>query len=267
MRIGNPLGATGLLERKEQLRKLETRSGGPRPVAQAREAREVAQQALHEAEESLEELRKTLREAEDAHREARTEESDRSERRSRLAREQESLLRHLEATRTSAARTRERAREARAELEGLQGEEEGLMAAREEARNRTARVHESWERARGEESRLTVELTRLEGELQRIQDRGRELEQVAAGADRRLAQLDEEEIQSRAEVESTGNRHRLELEAGSWTGRIGRIQERLEGEWGRPLARLLDEAPLEGTEEELRTRAREVPRPWSAWGR
>ena len=317
MRIGNPLGATGLLERKEQLRKLEIRSrDAEAAVAETQGARQVAQQALHEAEESLEEFRQTLREAEDAHREARTEESDRSERRSRLVREQENLLRHLEATRTSAVRTRERAREARAELEGLQGEEEGLLAAREEARNRTARVHESWERARGEESRLTVELTRLEGELQRIQDRGRELEQAAAGADRRLAQLDEEEIQSRAEVESTGTlrrqgedamqglfrrreeaeealrrrdqrmaaveeelaarekrarearamereaseyRHRLELEAGELTGRVGRIEERLEGEWGRSLAELLDTAPpVEGTEEELRGELKEL---------
>ena len=55
-----------------------------------------------------------------------------------------------------------------------------------------------------------------------------------------------------AEREAVDRRHQLELERQEVSGGIGLIQERLEGEWGRPLARLLEEAePVEGTPEEL----------------
>ena len=55
-----------------------------------------------------------------------------------------------------------------------------------------------------------------------------------------------------AEREAVDHRHQLELERQEVSGGIGLIQERLEGEWGRPLDRLLEEAePVEGTPEEL----------------
>jgi chromosome segregation protein len=48
-------------------------------------------------------------------------------------------------------------------------------------------------------------------------------------------------------------RHQLELERQEVSGAISLIQERLEGEWGRPVDRLLEEAePVEGTPEELK---------------
>ena len=51
---------------------------------------------------------------------------------------------------------------------------------------------------------------------------------------------------------SSDRRHALELEKQELSGRIARIRERLEGEWGRPLETLLDEAqPVEGEPEEL----------------
>jgi chromosome segregation protein len=163
---------------------------------------------------------------------------------------------------------------------------------------------------------VAVERTRLEGEQERLRDRAQELERAVKGAEARLAQLDEDETQSRTEVDATGalrrqgedamqalfqrrgeaeealrgqearittldeelaareraardaramereaseHRHRLELEAGELTGRVGRVEERLEGEWGRPLGLLLEETPeVEGTEDELREELREL---------
>ena len=56
-----------------------------------------------------------------------------------------------------------------------------------------------------------------------------------------------------AEREAVEGRHQLELERQEVSGAIGLIQERLEGEWGRPIDRLLKEAePVEGTPEELK---------------
>ena len=55
-----------------------------------------------------------------------------------------------------------------------------------------------------------------------------------------------------AEREAVDRRHQLELERQEVSGGIGLIKERLEGEWGRPLERLLEEAePVEGTPVEL----------------
>jgi chromosome segregation protein len=56
-----------------------------------------------------------------------------------------------------------------------------------------------------------------------------------------------------AEREAVEGRHQLELERQEVLGGIGLIQERLEGEWGRPMDRLLEEAePVDGTPEELK---------------
>ena len=62
-----------------------------------------------------------------------------------------------------------------------------------------------------------------------------------------------------AEREAVDQRHQLELERQKVSGGIGLIQERLEGEWGRPLARLLEEAePVEGTPEELKAELADI---------
>ena len=62
-----------------------------------------------------------------------------------------------------------------------------------------------------------------------------------------------------AEREAVDQRHQLELERQEVSGGIGLIQERLEGEWGRPLARLLEEAePVEGTPEELKAELADI---------
>ena len=62
-----------------------------------------------------------------------------------------------------------------------------------------------------------------------------------------------------AEREAVDRRHQLELERQEVSGRIGLIQERLEGEWGRPLERLLEEAePVEGTPEALKAELEDI---------
>ena len=56
-----------------------------------------------------------------------------------------------------------------------------------------------------------------------------------------------------AERETLDQRHQLEMEQQEVSSRIGLIQERLEGEWGRPLESLLEAAEVvEGSPEDLR---------------
>jgi chromosome segregation protein len=56
-----------------------------------------------------------------------------------------------------------------------------------------------------------------------------------------------------AERETLDQRHQLEMERQEVSSRIGLIQERLEGEWGRPLESLLEAAEVvEGSPEDLR---------------
>jgi chromosome segregation protein len=62
-----------------------------------------------------------------------------------------------------------------------------------------------------------------------------------------------------AEREAVDRRHKLELERQEVSGSIGLIQERLEGEWGQPIDRLLAEAePVEGSPEELQAELEDI---------
>ena len=62
-----------------------------------------------------------------------------------------------------------------------------------------------------------------------------------------------------AEREAVDQRHQFELERQEVSGRIGLIQERLEGEWGRPLERLLEEAePVDGEPDALKEELEEL---------
>ena len=94
-----------------------------------------------------------------------------------------------------------------------------------------------------DEGRVTTE--RLFGErdeaVKTLEERTRELSDVAGA----LSDAEKAARLARsAEREAVDRRHQLELERQEVSSRIGLIQERLEGEWGRPLARLLDEAEL-----------------------
>jgi chromosome segregation protein len=62
-----------------------------------------------------------------------------------------------------------------------------------------------------------------------------------------------------AERAASDHRHGLELERQELKGRVERIRERLEGEWGRPLEALLTEAsPVEGEQETLQAELNEL---------
>ncbi|NNM05964.1 MAG: AAA family ATPase, partial [Gemmatimonadetes bacterium] len=89
------------------------------------------------------------------------------------------------------------------------------------------------------------------------------LRQKAAAVDRLAESLQESDRKVRvaraAEREAVDRRHSQELEQQDLTGRIGRIQDRLEGEWGKPLEVLLAEAePIEGEPDSLREELQEI---------
>jgi chromosome segregation protein len=317
VRLGNPLGATGIVERRGRIEEIgvgleETR----KRLDEAQAERGRTEEAVLEAREALEGARGALREAEDAHRAAKVEVAARSDRRERLEAEHAELGRRLDAARKGAAEAERRAADAEEERGRLESRERELLEARTEARAIVERVQESWEEARSEESRVTVEETRLEAEAARIDDRRVALRARIEGAKERRELLAREEEELRAEVqrtervrsegeaalselfrrrdeaharlrerdeawnalqetveraekrlrearsserEVTDRRHRLELELGEIEGRIGRVQDRLEGEWGRSLDALFEEAdPVEGEKEELETELRDV---------
>ena len=319
VRIGNPAGPSGVLERRERLREIRRAA----PVAEkealiAREAREGAEKEVQRLEEEREHARAACHELEDQYRAARSDAAAQTDHKSRMNRVRDELSRQVEGTRASRIRALERAKAAREDREGLLREEEGLEGGRREARASLESVQEQWDEARTEESRLAVSTTRLEGELERLRERletalsgkgaaaGRveELDQEEAGLQGELAEAralrekgaeatatlfgrrDEtqgdlrgrddalQQIASRlsetergarlarqAERKDADHRHELELERQELEGRIGRIKDRLEGEWGRPLEVLLEEAEgldqdasddPEALEEELR---------------
>lgn len=311
VRFGNPLGSTGVLERRERLEVLVREAASARVIADAaRSLRDAARQEVTLREADVEAARGALREVEDRRREARAELQAQVERRLRADRLREDLVRQLEGTRTARERAVSRAVEARREREALRAEEEGLVESRRGTREALETAQEAWEVARVEESRLAVELARVEGESGRLRERAADLASATVRIRDRLAALEREEaeltstregsmalraegeeatsrlfqrrdeleerLRSRdaeltrveeelavmegrvrharsAERESTDRRHRLELEDRELTGIQGRIVERVEGEWGKPLARLQEEAdPVEGEPEGLR---------------
>jgi len=89
-----------------------------------------------------------------------------------------------------------------------------------------------------------------------LRERDEVLERVAA----ELAAAERHVREARtAERAASDHRHGLELERQELNGRIERIRERLEGEWGRPLESLLEEAsPVDGEQEALQTELNEL---------
>lgn len=311
VRFGNPLGSTGMLERRERLQALVREADAARTRADStRAARDAVLQEVAAKEVDLEAARGALREAEDRRREVRAELQAQAERKLRADRLREDLARQLEGTRVAREKAVARAREARQEREALRREEEGLVESRRGTREVLEAAQDAWEAARAEESRLAVELARVEGESGRSRERAADLASATVRTTDRLAALEREEAELQAvrdassalrvegeeataglfarrgeleeqlrardaelsrveealaglegrvrqarsaERESTDRRHRLELEEKELAGIQGRIVERVEGEWGKPLARLQEEAgPVEGEPEGLR---------------
>ncbi|MEJ2206483.1 MAG: chromosome segregation protein SMC [Gemmatimonadota bacterium] len=317
VRLGNPTGATGVLERKEELRTVEQEHAQALASSEeARTGRLKAEEAVQGAESRLEAARDALREAEDTHRRTAMDLKAQFDQKTRVDRHRDELARQVEGSRAAQARSVERAREARGDRAVLLSEEDGLRAERAQAREELDRVQEEWETARAEEARIAVDVARLEGEVERLRERLKTVATARTEARERLGSLDLEEQQLRGELTeahrvreegaeaterlfaertegeeevrakdaalqnvaealstaekrardartaeraASDHRHALELERQELVGRIDRIRERLEGEWGRTLESLFEEAePVEGEPELLQEELREL---------
>ncbi|MEX2467664.1 MAG: AAA family ATPase [Gemmatimonadota bacterium] len=317
VRMGNPAGASGILERKERLRALRAdHEEALGDEARARTARAEAQERAAAAEVAREAARTEWRGAEDRHRKAGAELEAQADQHVRMDRLRDELARQLDGTRAARQRALDRAVDARAERQALLEQESGVEEEREQARQALETVQEEWETVRAEEARLAVDVARFEGDLRRLTEQLQTTVRTRKQAAERVEALDDEEtglrrereeLQARktegeaaterlfqertaaeeakrerdqklqgitdalaaaerrvreartAERASADRRHELELERQELTGRIERIRERLEGEWGRPLEALLDEASqVEGEPEVLQRELTEI---------
>lgn len=310
VRVGNPSGASGVLQRKEELARVTAEVESASSAAQAAATRlQTAERALAAAEEAFSEARAEAHSAEDEHRSAQTELSAQADQRSRMDRLRDDLARQVEGTRSARARATERASEARQDRGVLQEQEAGLQEERDAARGVAERIQEEWETARAEEARIAVDVARMEGDVRRLSDRLGAVQSSRERAAERVTSLDQEAesltsegekvralreegaeaterlfaertaaeslVQTKdtalqgileelnvverkvreartAERAASDRRHSLELEQQEVSGKLERIRERLEGEWGRPLEALLEEAQeIEGEHGEL----------------
>ena len=305
VRVGNPSSGSGVLERKEELRRVTVEhEAADTAAAAARDAMAATEVTLGSAESWLAEARTARQAADDEHRKAHGDLTTQTDQRGRMDRLRDELARQVEGTKAARTRAVERATESRDDRAILLEQESGIQEERDRSRMALEAVQEEWEEARAEEAGLAVDVARLEGNATRLNDR---LEAIAAGrvqATARVEALDKEEQGLRTEQEKarslrtegeeaterlfgertaaetnvqacddalhaisekldkaerrareartqeravSDRRHSLELEQQEIAGRIERIRERLEGEWGKPLDTLLSEAqPIEG---------------------
>jgi len=317
VRVGNPSGTSGVLERKEELKEVAEHLHAARAAeSTARAAQAATEESLTATESGLEQAREAMRGAEDDLRKVQSEVDAQSDRQSRMDRLRDELSRQVKGTKAARVRALQRAQEARSDREILLQQEEGLNQERSEARATMEAVQEEWETARAEEARLAVDVARLEGDVKRLSERLESIGTAHAQAIERLKALGQEEktlreeqaearrmrsegdtaterlfgertvaetvVRERDEVlqsvaasladaerrvreartaerAASDRRHELELERQELGGRIERIRERLEGEWGRPLEALLEEAsPVQGQQEDLQAELREI---------
>ena len=309
--LGNPMGSTGILERRRELAALG--KAVQKAEATVSESSRAAAEAATRAEgldRALAERRGRLQEAEDAHREARSDLAERSTSRVRMERLVEETTGRLDTARSALDLARARSDGSRTEGEGLRAEDEALKERRDAAVIELGRVEAVWEEVRDQTAKLEIERSGLDADLTRADERARDLERLRSSLESRLEALAREEESLVAERERSSalasrgkeeverlfesrevaetelkevtraleefqetiseaerrvrearnqersaaeERHALELEEHEVRARVARIQERLEGEWGRPLDRLLDEAePVDLDEDALR---------------
>ena len=128
---------------------------------------------------------------------------------------------------------------ARARGEALDLEETGLREEQAAARALRVEGDDATERLYRERTTSKANVQAKDEALQAISD-------ALGTAERRAREA------RTAERAASDRRHTLELEQQELGGRLARIRERLEGEWGRPMDVLLQEAtPLEGEPEAL----------------
>jgi chromosome segregation protein len=177
-----------------------------------------------------------------------------------------------------------RAQEARlaVELTRLEGDQarlaerlEGVSAARARAEERVAgldreerELRDELAKARQVRAEGDAATERLFGERtvaeQVLRERDEALQAVAAALAASERRVREARTEERA---ASDRRHTLELEKQELGGRIERIRERLEGEWGRPWESLCAEAvPVEGDPDVLQKELEELVQSLNALG-
>ncbi|MCZ6918859.1 MAG: chromosome segregation protein SMC, partial [Gemmatimonadetes bacterium] len=241
-----------------------------------------ADRELHESEEAFSRFsermeQRTIR-LEEVRRELQSLESGRAQSEAELER-QRSLLKSLETD-------KEAARENRVHWQV----EEAQVSVREEAaREREERADETYKTAFQEMENLDRELAAIESSTEgavahrtqwtdQLADRRAEVTELeaatveagksVAAADAALATMEEELEHSRQTVQRLGDElHNVELEYTEIAGRRNAIIERIEAEWHRPLAELLEAAlDVEGDDESLRAEAERLEEKIQATG-
>jgi len=157
----------------------------------------------------------------------------------RVGGEARRLDERLETVRVARNRPRER-------LAALDSEEQRLRVELEESGAVRAAAGDAMAGLFDERDRLETEVRAKEGDLETAAE-------ARSGADRGLRDV------RAAERAASERRHALDLEPQDLTGRIERIRERVEGEWGRTLERLAEEAePVEGDPDQLAAELRDL---------
>jgi chromosome segregation protein len=216
-----------------------TRTRAMERAREAREDRKVLLEQEHELEAERQQARVVLEQVQEEWEAARAEEARLAVDVTRLGGDLARVNERLEAAHSS--RTLATAR-----VESLDQEEKQLREELSAARQVRAEGDQATER-------LFVERTQAEGELRRRDEVLQGVATELAAAERHVREV------RTAERAASDHRHGLELERQELKGRIERIRERLEGEWGRPLETLLTEAsPVEGEQEALQAELSEL---------
>ena len=224
------------MHRDELARQLEgTRATRARALARATTAKEDREGLLAQesgTREAREASRSELTVIQDEWEDARSEEARLSIQLARAEEEAKQVMRRVEDLTRDRDAQEQRLADLDAEEKVLAGDVASAVELQEKGKRETERLFEERDAAREVLDEKSTLLTGVAEDLA-------EAERVARA------------LRS-AEREAVDRRHQLELERQEVSSGIGLIQERLEGEWGRPIDRLLEEAePVEGAPEEL----------------
>ena len=194
IRVGRPLGASGMLERRARVEELRRELENAREHS-ARCGRDLAdtEAAAEEADQILADARASFLKAEDELREASAEMAAQADRHTRLDTHVGECTRRLEEAKAARTKAKGRAQAAAKQREIVLDREEVVRTERARARRVLAGVQEEWEETRGEESRLSVALVRREGATRRVEERLDDLAREATSGRDRLRELEEEE--------------------------------------------------------------------------
>ena len=231
------------MHREELARQLEgTRAARARALERGRTAMEDRESLLAQesgTREIREASRRELALVQDEWEEARGEEARLSIQLARAEEEAKQVAQRVEDLTRDRSEQEQRLADLNAEEEVLTGDVATAVECQEEGKKETERLFGERDDA---QAVLSERSTLLTGVVEALAE--------AEHATRKLRS---------AEREAVEGRHQLELERQEVSGGIGLIQERLEGEWGRPMKRLLEEVePVEGTPEELRVELENV---------